>query len=153
MLSIIVLLHNLYNITTTKLLSKALQRKHEGLERELAALDDRIHQMDQQAANLSEQHPEQKNKITSKQTEINQAWNDVVEKSKLRKRTLSDSLDLYRFLANYDVIKRWITSLQQQLDSIDITKDISSTEALLHRHQVSFIFIFFQLFIIVKLAV
>ena len=153
MLSIIVLLHNLYNITTTKLLSKALQRKHEGLERELAALDDRIHQMDQQAANLSEQHPEQKNKITSKQTEINQAWNDVVEKSKLRKRTLSDSLDLYRFLANYDVIKRWITSLQQQLDSIDITKDISSTEALLHRHQVSFIFIFFQLFIVVKLAV
>merc|ERR1719489_746244 len=114
---------------------QALQRKHEGLERELAALDDRIHQMDQQAANLSEQHPEQKNKITSKQTEINQAWNDVVEKSKLRKRTLSDSLDLYRFLANYDVIKRWITSLQQQLDSIDITNDITSTEALLHRHQ------------------
>ena len=145
MLSIIVLLHNLYNITTTKLLSKALQRKHEGLERELAALDDRIHQMDQQAANLSEQHPEQKNKITSKQTEINQAWNDVVEKSKLRKRTLSDSLDLYRFLANYDVIKRWITSLQQQLDSIDITKDISSTEALLHRHQVSFVFVFFSI--------
>jgi len=114
---------------------QALQRKHEGLERELAALDDRIHQMDQQAANLSEQHPDQKNKITSKQTEINQAWNDLVEKSKLRKRTLSDSLDLYRFLANYDVIKRWITSLQQQLDSIEITNDISSTEALLHRHQ------------------
>ena len=95
--------------------------------------------MDQQAANLSEQHPDQKNKITSKQTEINQAWNDLVEKSKLRKRTLSDSLDLYRFLANYDVIKRWITSLQQQLDSIEITNDISSTEALLHRHQVCFI--------------
>ena len=139
--SIKFLLHSLYNIITTKLPSKALQRKHEGLERELAALDDRIHQMDQQAANLSEQHPEQKNKITSKQTEINQAWNDVVEKSKLRKRTLSDSLDLYRFLANYDVIKRWITSLQQQLDSIDITNDITSTEALLHRHQVSFVFI------------
>jgi len=57
---------------------QALQRKHEGLERDLAALGERVHALDADAARLTEQHPEQAEEIQRKGTEINQAWNDLV---------------------------------------------------------------------------
>ena len=57
---------------------QALQRKHEGLERELAALGERIYSLDEDAGNLSEQHPEQNDVIQKKRTEINKSWNELV---------------------------------------------------------------------------
>lgn len=59
---------------------QALQRKHEGLERDLAALGERVHSLDADASRLTDQHPEQRDAIQIKRSEINQAWNDLVEK-------------------------------------------------------------------------
>lgn len=57
---------------------QALQRKHEGLERELAALGERIYSLDEDAGNLSELHLDQNDVIQKKRTEINKSWNELV---------------------------------------------------------------------------
>ncbi len=53
---------------------QALQRKHEGLERDLAALGDKIVKINDSARSLSKNHPDSKEVIYVKQTEINEEW-------------------------------------------------------------------------------
>merc|ERR1719412_1281322 len=53
---------------------QALQRKHEGLERDLAALGDRLQALDEGAAKLNKNHPESINEIEERKAEIYQEW-------------------------------------------------------------------------------
>ena len=80
---------------------QALQRKHEGLERDLAALGDKIRQLDETATKLMNTHPESAETIYSKQKEINSEWTQLQGKANARKEKLLDSYDLQRFLSDY----------------------------------------------------
>nr|CAB3266545.1 spectrin alpha chain, non-erythrocytic 1 [Phallusia mammillata] len=114
---------------------QALQRKHEGLERDLAALGERVHSLDSDASRLTEQHPEQGDTIQIKRSEINQAWNDLVEKAESRKRSLSDSFDLQHFFADRRELQRWLDHMQTQVGCKEVADDFAGAEALLQRHQ------------------
>jgi len=83
---------------------QALQRKHEGLERDLAALGDKIRQLDENATKLMQTHPESAETIYSKQKEINSEWQQLQGKANARKEKLLDSYDLQRFLSDYRYI-------------------------------------------------
>jgi spectrin alpha len=83
---------------------QALQRKHEGLERDLAALGDRIRQLDEMASKLMQTHPEAAETIYSKQKEINSEWMQLQGKANARKEKLLDSYDLQRFLSDYRLV-------------------------------------------------
>lgn len=80
---------------------QALQRKHEGLERDLAALGDKIRQLDETANKLMQTHPESAEIIYTKQKEINTEWTQLTSKADSRKEKLLDSYDLQRFLSDY----------------------------------------------------
>ena len=68
------------NVILKQILAQALQRKHEGLERDLVALGEHVFSLDEKASQLYKQFPEQEEAIRSKQSEINKAWNDLVSK-------------------------------------------------------------------------
>ena len=74
---------------------QALQRKHEGLERDLAALGDKIRQLDELGRKLIKNHPESSDVIYSKQKEINEEWTQLQMKANFRKEKLLDSVDLH----------------------------------------------------------
>ena len=57
-----------------------LQRKHEGLERDLAALNDKVKDLDEAANRLMATHPEQAQSIFEHQKEINESWNTLTQK-------------------------------------------------------------------------
>lgn len=59
---------------------QALQRKHEGLERDLAALGDKIRQLDETASRLMTSHPDQADQTYAKQKDINEEWNQLTVK-------------------------------------------------------------------------
>ena len=50
------------------------------MERDLAALGEHVCSLDGKATQLSEQYPDQAEAIKAKQSQINQAWNDLVKK-------------------------------------------------------------------------
>ncbi|XP_054158910.1 spectrin alpha chain-like isoform X2 [Oppia nitens] len=114
---------------------QTLQRKHEGLERDLAALGDKIKQLDETAHRLMQSHPESADQTYDKQREINDDWSQLTGKANARKEKLLDSYDLQRFLADYRDLQSWINSMMALVASDEMAADVTGAEALLERHQ------------------
>lgn len=72
---------------------QALQRKHDGVERDLAALGDKIRTLDEKANKLRQTHPEAAEQIYDLQRQINEQWNQLTQKANSRKDKLLDSYD------------------------------------------------------------
>lgn len=114
---------------------QALQRKHEGVERDLAALGEKVRDLDSSAKRLMETHADQAESIYEHQTEINEMWNELTTKADARKSKLLDSYDLQRFLSDYRDLTSWINSMMALVSSDELAKDVTGAEALLERHQ------------------
>lgn len=114
---------------------QALQRKHEGTERDLAALGDKIRDLDEKATKLRQSHPEAAEQIYDLQRQINEQWNQLTQKANSRKDKLLDSYDYQRFLSDYRDLITWIQSMHQLVSSNELANDVTGAEALLERHQ------------------
>merc|ERR1719336_2640913 len=95
---------------------QALQRKHEGLERDLAALGDKVDQLDEKASKLMHTHQDSAQVIYEKQMDIKEEWAQLTAKANIRKIKLLDSYDLQRFLSDYRDLMSWV----KLLDSYDL---------------------------------
>jgi len=81
-----------------------LQRKHEGLERDLAAIGEKVKDLDDTAQRLMQTHPDQEQSIYEHQREINDLWSGLAHKAEARKAKLLDSYDLQRFLSDFRLV-------------------------------------------------
>ncbi len=59
---------------------QALQRKHEGLERDLAALEDKVKVLGGEVRRLQSKHPDNADQIAAKQAEIVGLWEGIKRK-------------------------------------------------------------------------
>ncbi|KAL4609564.1 spectrin alpha chain, non-erythrocytic 1-like isoform X10 [Arapaima gigas] len=114
---------------------QALQRKHEGFERDLAALGDKMNSLGETAERLIQSHPEAADDIQEKCTELNTAWNSLVDRANQRKDKLGNSHDLQRFLSDFRDLMSWINGIRGLVSSEELAKDVTGAEALLERHQ------------------
>ncbi|XP_037907780.1 spectrin alpha chain isoform X2 [Hermetia illucens] len=114
---------------------QTLQRKHEGIERDLAALGDKINQLNETATRLMSSHPDTAEQTYTKQKEINEMWNQVLTKAQARKVKLLDSYDLQRFFSDYRDLMAWISSMMGLVTSDELANDVTGAEALIERHQ------------------
>lgn len=113
----------------------ALLRKHEALERDLAAVEDKVTALGSESAQLQEAHPESADEIAAKQDEIVTAWGNLKEKSGVRKARLEDSYRLQRFISDYRDHISFINEMKVLIQSDELAKDVASAESLLERHQ------------------
>jgi spectrin alpha len=114
---------------------QALQRKHEGLERDLAALEAKIRQLDETANRLMKTHPDTADQTYQRQAEINEEWVHLNAKANARKDKLVSSYELQRFLSNHRDLLSWINMMHGIVGSNELGDDVASTEALFERHQ------------------
>ena len=114
---------------------QAFQRKHEGLERDLAVLGEKINQLDEKASKLMHIHKDSAEVIYEKQKEINEEWTQLCSKANLRKVKLLDSYDLQRFLSDYRDLMSWVSSMKSLICTDELANDVTGAEALLERHQ------------------
>merc|ERR1719443_2286741 len=114
---------------------QALQRKHEGLERDLAALGDKITQLDEKASKLMHIHKDSAEIIYEKQKDINEEWTHLCSKANMRKVKLLDSFDLQKFLSDYRDLTTWVSSMKSLICTDELASDVTGAEALLERHQ------------------
>merc|ERR1719187_3080528 len=114
---------------------QALQRKHEGLERDLDALKNKITDLDETANKLMHTHKDNAEIIYEKQKDINEEWTHLCAKANLRKVKLLDSYDLQRFLSDSRDLMSWVNSMKTLVSSDELANDVTGAEALLERHQ------------------
>uniref|UniRef100_A0A8C0XSS6 SH3 domain-containing protein n=1 Tax=Castor canadensis TaxID=51338 RepID=A0A8C0XSS6_CASCN len=109
---------------------QALQRKHEGFERDLAALGDKVNSLGETAQRLIQSHPESAEDLKEKCTELNQAWTSLGKRADQRKA----NFEFFLFLRLRDLMS-WINGIRGLVSSDELAKDVTGAEALLERHQ------------------
>jgi spectrin alpha len=114
---------------------QALQRKHEALERDLAALEDKVNQINQDTDVLASKHPEAEDSIREKRDNLMDAWTKLNDLASKRKRRLEESYTLHRFYSDYRDLVSWTTDMKAVIAADELAKDIAGAEALVERHQ------------------
>ncbi|CAH8478758.1 unnamed protein product [Schistosoma rodhaini] len=114
---------------------QALQRKHDALERDLTALDEKIGQLGDDASALAQKHPDSKDTIQGKYEALIAAWGKLKNQFVDRKSKLEESFKMQRFLADWKDLNIWMTDMKGLISSDDLAKDVAGAEAQVERHK------------------
>lgn len=114
---------------------KALKRKYDGLERDLAALDDKIKRMAETSNRLATNKPETADQTRQRQKDINDDWNKLLAQAKLRKEKILNLYDLQKFRSDYEELMTWMIMMLNLIKSEQKANDPIEAEALLEQHQ------------------
>lgn len=114
---------------------QALQRRHEAIERDLAAVEGKVESLEKHADELYAKYADSSDHVNNKKTEIVQAWSDLKTKAAERRQKLEESCQLHRFLGEYRDLISWIETIKNVIASSELAKDVSGAEILLERHQ------------------
>ncbi|CAH8471323.1 unnamed protein product [Schistosoma intercalatum] len=114
---------------------QALQRKHDALERDLAALDEKIGQLGDDALALAQKHPDSKDTIQGKYEALIAAWEKLKNQFVDRKSKLEESFKMQRFLADWKDLGIWMTDMKGLISADDLAKDVAGAEAQVERHK------------------
>uniref|UniRef100_A0A673ARB3 Spectrin alpha chain, non-erythrocytic 1 n=1 Tax=Sphaeramia orbicularis TaxID=375764 RepID=A0A673ARB3_9TELE len=114
---------------------QALLRKHEGLERDLAALNDKVNTLGGDAERLQQTHPQNATQIHLKKDELITNWEQIRTLAAERHARLNDSYMLQRFTADFRDLTSWVTEMKALINADELANDVAGAEALLDRHQ------------------
>jgi len=114
---------------------QALQRKHEGTERDLAALEAKMEKLVIEAERLGHLYPDRADAIYARRDEARERWENLKRMARERKEGLERSYNLHRFMADYRELCEWIKGMKALISANELAKDVAGAEALLESHQ------------------
>lgn len=115
---------------------RALQRRHQGLERDLAAVDEKLQKLHEQAKSLVNEHPRQARQIRAKEAEILELWDGLKRKAKKRKTVLGDAYGQQGFLADSRDLLLWASGMKHVLNAGDEPNDLATATDLIQEHKI-----------------
>ncbi|CAL8259021.1 unnamed protein product [Lota lota] len=113
----------------------ALQRKLTGMERDLAAIEDKLGGLGKEAELLAEKHPEQAEGIRGQVVQISSVWDEMKETLKTREDSLGEASKLQQFLRELDDFQSWLSRTQTAIASEDMPNTLGEAEKLLAQHE------------------
>ncbi|XP_054722410.1 spectrin beta chain, non-erythrocytic 5-like [Uloborus diversus] len=114
---------------------QTLIRRHEGFERDLAAVKEQVVALVEEARRLASQFPDAKDHIDVKHEDVAEAWNQLLEKSAERKDKLQQAEQLQAYFDDYRELMAWLSEMMALITSHELPKDVTGAEALLIRHK------------------
>ncbi|XP_075993412.1 spectrin beta chain, non-erythrocytic 1-like isoform X2 [Genypterus blacodes] len=113
----------------------ALQRKLTGMERDLAAIEDKLGDLGKEADRLASEHPEQAEGIRGGLAEIRGVWDEMKDTMKNREESLGEASKLQQFLRDLDDFQSWLSRTQTAIASEDMPNTLAEGEKLLAQHE------------------
>eukprot|EP00054_Salpingoeca_dolichothecata_P021566 m.138309 g.138309 ORF g.138309 m.138309 type:complete len:2442 (+) comp24033_c0_seq6:296-7621(+) len=113
---------------------EALQRKHEGLERDFAALNDKMTELNRECRRLMRLHRKHAEHLKKVQTELDARWQAIHAAAQARKQKLRDAHDFQMFLGKHRDLLSWITDMQKVISADELATNVSAAEVLIKRH-------------------
>ncbi|KAG8443698.1 hypothetical protein GDO86_009029 [Hymenochirus boettgeri] len=113
----------------------ALQRKLTGMERDLAAIEAKLSDLQKEAEKLEAEHPDQAQAIMARLAEINYVWEDMKTTLKNREESLGEASKLQQFLRDLDDFQSWLSRTQTTIASEDMPNTLAEAEKLLTQHE------------------
>ena len=112
-----------------------MQRRLSGLERDMAAIQSKLDQLESEASKLEKDHPDEAQEIRTKVGQINSVWYELKEILRRREESMGEAAELQKFLRDLDHFSAWLTRTQTLVASEDIPNTLSEAEQLLNQHQ------------------
>jgi spectrin alpha len=114
---------------------QALQRKHDAVERDLAALADKVEGLTREGERLVQSgQGEGREQLNAKLDELAEQWSKLRERANERKKRLQESYKLQSILSDHRDLMNWYNEMSAVMSTDEIAKDVSSAEALVERH-------------------
>lgn len=112
-----------------------MQRRLTGLERDMAAIQSKLDQLETEATKLEKDHPDEAMDISKKVQNINSVWYELKEILRRREESMGEAAELQKFLRDLDHFSAWLTRTQKLVASEDIPNNLPEAEQLLNQHQ------------------
>uniref|UniRef100_A0A4W5QYJ6 Spectrin beta chain n=1 Tax=Hucho hucho TaxID=62062 RepID=A0A4W5QYJ6_9TELE len=111
-----------------------IQRKLYGMERDLAAIEDKLNFLRSEADQLAKDHPDNAADILSRRAELDLAWDNLRASLKDREDSLGEVSKLQTFLQDMDDFQSWLFKTQKAIASEDMPETLPQAEQLLNLH-------------------
>uniref|UniRef100_A0A8C7UWI0 Spectrin beta chain n=1 Tax=Oncorhynchus mykiss TaxID=8022 RepID=A0A8C7UWI0_ONCMY len=113
----------------------ALQRKLTGMERDLAAIEDKLGDLRGEAERLPGEHPNQAKAIKGRLAEITAVWEEMKATLRNREESLGEASKLQQFLRELDDFQSWLSRTQTAVASEETPNTLAEAEKLLAQHE------------------
>uniref|UniRef100_A0A8C8JDM2 Spectrin beta chain n=1 Tax=Oncorhynchus tshawytscha TaxID=74940 RepID=A0A8C8JDM2_ONCTS len=113
----------------------ALQRKLTGMERDLAAIEDKLGDLRGEAERLAGEHPDQAKAIKGRLAEITAVWEEMKTTLRNRELSLGEASKLQQFLRELDDFQSWLSRTQTAVASEETPNTLAEAEKLLAQHE------------------
>ncbi|XP_041927418.1 spectrin beta chain, erythrocytic isoform X1 [Alosa sapidissima] len=111
-----------------------IQRKLFGMERDLAAIQDKLDSLRGEAERLARDHPESADRIRERQASLDKAWDTLKRTLKDREDSLGEVSKLQTFLQDMDDFQAWLFKTQKAIASEEMPGNLPEAEELLSLH-------------------
>lgn len=111
-----------------------IQRKLYGMERDLAAIEDKLVFLQGEASLLAKDHPENADDIFGRLQTLGQAWEELKATLKGREESLGEVSKLQTFLQDLDDFQSWLFKTQKAIASDEMPTTLPEAEQLLDLH-------------------
>uniref|UniRef100_A0A669EGN5 Spectrin beta chain n=1 Tax=Oreochromis niloticus TaxID=8128 RepID=A0A669EGN5_ORENI len=111
-----------------------IQRKLFGIERDLAAIDDKLNFLRKEADQLAQEHPENAADILARRGELDAAWDMLKKTLKDREDSLGEVSKLQTFLQDMDDFQSWLFKTQKAVASEEMPAILPEAEEQLSLH-------------------
>ncbi|KAG7247525.1 hypothetical protein CRUP_035970, partial [Coryphaenoides rupestris] len=111
-----------------------MQRKLFGMERDLAAIDNKLTFLRNEADELARDHPELADDIRARRAQLDAAWDALKKTLKDREDSLGEVSKLQTFLQDMDDFQSWLFKTQKAVASEDVPDSLPEAEGLLSLH-------------------
>ncbi|XP_028856449.1 spectrin beta chain, erythrocytic-like [Denticeps clupeoides] len=111
-----------------------IQRKLFGMQRDLAAIQDKLDFLRAEAQRLAQEHPENADEILGRRAELDAAWDKLKRTMKDREDSLGEVSKLQNFLQDMDDFQAWLFKNQKAVASEDMPASLPEAEQLLSLH-------------------
>ena len=114
---------------------QSLIERQQGLTRDLAAIQEQVLAVEQEAGVLCELFPDAAAHIQSKREYLGQAMNNLLHLSSSREEKLQQNQQIQRYFDDYRELMAWSSEVMAKITSPDLAADLSGAETLISRHK------------------
>lgn len=114
---------------------EGLMRKQEAVERDMTAINVKIHEHEKDAMKLKKKYPEKSEEISEKVKELNENWKNLQELSTARKDNLQVAFYIHKFVADVRELELWVNDIIKKMNSAPNPATITECESQIELHQ------------------
>lgn len=105
------------------------------MERDLAAIESKKQQLEEQASALEREHPQESREIRQNLDEITRCWLDLKQLLNKREESMGEAAELQKFLRDLDHFSAWLSKTQTAVANTDSPQSLNEAEQMLNQHQ------------------